>query len=121
MAFTSMTGESGQRRVRAAIGGALWAMLAIALAFAWLGFPYLVNGRRVLGDAGFSIQAERINRSTAMARLLIRPADGRGEADVDALFATAEYLDLMDPQGAARRYEPGRYLVFFVTETTHIE
>ena len=123
MAFATLTGQGGvkPRRLRAVIGSALWTALAVMFALTWLAFPYLVNGRRVLGDAGFSIQAERINRSTAMARLLIRPADGSGEADVDALFATPEYLDLMDPQGAARRYEPGRYLVFFVTETTHVD
>jgi cytochrome c-type biogenesis protein len=108
-------------RLRAVIGGTLWVALAIVLALAWLTFPYLMNGRRLLGDVGFSIQAERMNRSTATARLLLRAADGPGDADIDALFATTEYLDLMDPQGAARKYQPGKYLVFFVTETTHID
>jgi hypothetical protein len=123
MAFASLTiqGEPRHARLRTAIGSAIWAALAVALALAWLAFPYLMNGRRVLGDVGFSIQAERLNRSTATARLLIRSADGPGDADVDALFATPEYLDLMDPQGAARKYEPGRFLVFFVTETTHVD
>jgi cytochrome c-type biogenesis protein len=123
MAFASLTiqGEPRQARLRTAIGSAIWAALAVTLALAWLAFPYLVNGRRVLGDVGFSIQAERLNRSTATARLLIRSADGARDADVDALFATPEYLDLMDPQGAARKYEPGRFLVFFVTETTHVD
>lgn len=123
MAFAAVTaqGERRQERLRAAIVGTAWTALALVLALAWLAFPYLLNGRRVLGDVGFSIQAERMNRSTATARLLIRSADGPGDADVDALFATAEYLDLMDPQGAARRYEPGRHLVFFVTETTHVD
>src|SRR5215467_9564138 len=123
MTFTVLGADVEPRlgRLRAILGGTLWLTLAIALALAWLAFPYLMNGRRVLGDVGFSIQAERMNRSTATARLLLRAADGPGDADVDALFATAEYLDLMDPQGAARRYEPGRYLVFFVTETTHVD
>lgn len=100
---------------------ALWLLLATALALGWLAMPYLLNGHRLLGDVGFSVQAERLGRSSAMARLLVRPADGPGEAEVDALYATAEYLDLVDPTNAARRYEPGRYLVFFVTETTHTE
>jgi len=108
-------------RVRSALLGAFWLVLAVALALAWLAFPYLLNGRRVLGDVGYSIQAERMNRSSATARLLVRPADGPGEADVDALYATTEYLDLIDPSGAARKYQPGRYLVFLVTETTHVE
>src|SRR5216684_9127581 len=103
------------------IAGALWLGLAVALTLAWLAFPYLLNGRRVLGDVGYSIQAERMVRSTATARLLVRPAYGLGEADVDALYATTEYLDLIDPSGAARKYQPGRYLVFLVTETTHVE
>jgi cytochrome c-type biogenesis protein len=123
MAFATLTAQvkPGQRRLHAVIGGTLWMALAVVLALAWLAFPYLMNGRRILGDVGFSIQAERMNRSTAMARLLIRPADGPGDADVDALFATTEYLDLMDPQGAARKYQPGQYLIFFVTETTHVD
>src|SRR5215475_15188543 len=90
--------ERPHRSARSALLGTLWLMLAVALALAWLAFPYLMNGRRVLGDVGFSIQAERMNRSTATARLLLRAADGSGDADVAALFATAEYLDLTDPQ-----------------------
>src|SRR5712671_4024789 len=122
MAITILLADEPQRRRRRAVlGGTLWLTFAIVLALGWLVFPYLMNGRRVLGDAGFSVQAERMNRSTATARLLLRAADGPGDADVDALFATAEYLDLMDPQGAARKYEPGKYLVFFVTETTHVD
>ncbi len=123
MAFTVLQADAMPRpgRLRAVVGGTLWLTLAIVLALAWLAFPYLMNGRRVLGDVGFSVQAERMNRSTATARLLLRAADGPGDADVDALFATAEYLDLIDPQGAARKYDPGKYLVFFVTETTHVD
>ena len=123
MVFTVLQSHIEPRpgRLRAAIVATLWIALAIVLALAWLAFPYLMNGRRLLGDVGFSVQAERMNRSTATARLLARAADGPGDADVDALFATTEYLDLMDPQGAARKYEPGRYLIFFVTETTHVD
>jgi cytochrome c biogenesis protein CcdA len=106
---------------RSAMLGAFWLMLATTLALAWLAFPYLLNGRRVLGDVGYAVQAERMTRSSATARLLVRAADGPGEADVDALYATTEYLDLIDPSGAARKYEPGRYLVFMVTETTHVD
>ena len=113
--------ERPYRRARSALLGTFWLMLAVALALAWLAFPYLLNGRRVLGDVGYSIQAERMNRSSATARLLVRAAYGRGEADVDVLYATTEYLDLVDPSGAARKYQPGRYLVFLVTETTHVD
>ena len=109
------------RRGRSALLGTFWLILAVPLALAWLAFPYLLNGRRVLGDVGYSIQAERMNRSSSTARLLIRAAYGPGEADVDVLYATTEYLDLIDPSGAARKYQPGRYLVFLVTETTHVD
>ena len=107
-------------RTRSTVLGALWLILAGVLALGWLAFPYLLNGRRVLGDAGYSIQAERMNRSSAMAQLLTRPAFGPDEAVVDALYATTEYLDLINPSGATRKYQPGRYLIFMVTETTHV-
>src|SRR5262245_31711230 len=113
--------ERPQWSTRSALLGTFWLMLAVALALAWLAFPYLLNGRRVLGDVGYSIQAERMVRSSATARLLVRAAYGRGEADVDVLYATTEYLDLIDPAGAAGKYQPGRYLVFLVTETTHVD
>src|SRR5262249_7259755 len=113
--------ERPHRSARSALLGTFWLILAVALALAWLAFPYLLNGRRVLGDVGYSIQAERMNRSSATARLLVRAAYGRGEADVDVLYATTEYLDLIDPSGAARKYQPARYLVFLVTETTHVD
>src|SRR3974377_1972097 len=82
---------------RSPIVGTLWILLSIALAFAWLSFPYLLDGRRLLGDVGFSLQAERMTRSAAAARLLIRPADGAGNVDVDVLYASPEYVDLIDP------------------------
>src|SRR5262244_4379471 len=117
MAFVALRTDIGSRweRRRAVIHGTLWVTLAIVLALAWLAFPYLLNGRRLLGDVGYSIQAERMNRSSATARLLVRAAYGRGEADVDVLYATTEYLDLIDPSGAPRKYQPGQYLVFLVT------
>jgi cytochrome c biogenesis protein CcdA len=121
LSLLAAVAERPQWSVRSALLGTFWLMLAVALALAWLAFPYLLNGRRVLGDVGYSIQAERMNRSSATARLLVRAAYGRGEADVDVLYATTEYLDLMDPSGAARKYQPGRYLVFLVTETTHVD
>ncbi len=118
-AFDSETDRRASRWRSGALAG-LWALLAVALALAWLAFPYLLNGRRLLGDIGFSLQAERMSRSAAAARLLIRSADGPGKVDVDVLYAAPEYLDLLDPSGAARKYEPGRYLVFFLTETAHV-
>src|SRR5262249_47973729 len=123
MAITALRAqlEARPRGLHTVVSGALWLALALALALAWLAFPYLMNGRRILGDVGFSVQAERMTRSTATARLLLRAADGPGDADVDALFATAEYLDLMDPQAAARKYEPGKYLVFCVPEPPHVD
>lgn len=121
MTVLPSTGQGVPPGTRSALLGLLWLALAAALALAWLAFPYLLNGRRVLGDVGFSIQAQRMSRSTATARLLLRPAFGAGEADVDVLYATSEYLDLVDPSRAARKYQPGKYLVFLVTETTHVE
>ena len=113
--------SQGHWRTRSAVLGTLWLILAVVLALAWLAFPYLLNGRRILGDVGYSIQAERMNRSGTTAQLLSRRAFGPDESEVDALYATSEYLDLIDPSGAARKYQPGQYLVFLVTETTHID
>ena len=120
MALLNLSPIPVRTRMRRWARGIFWLLLAIGFALSWMLFPYFLNGRQVLGDVGYSIQAERMSRSTATARLLIRNAEGPGDADVDVLYATTEYLTLIDPSGAARKYEPSRYLIFFVTETAHV-
>ena len=69
-------------RTRSAILGTLWLILAVLLALAWLAFSYVLNGRRILGDVGYSIQAERMDRSGATAQLLSRRAFGPDESEI---------------------------------------
>lgn len=124
---------AGGRESGATQGAATWwrrhstlaAILALlisaALSLSWLAFPYLVHGKKVLFQVGSSVkQGQRVKAAT-IGRFLTRVADGPGEAEVEVLYATPKYFEISDRAGVVGKYQPTRYLVFIVTETTHVD
>lgn len=95
-------------------------IVAVAIASAWLAFPYLLEGRGVIADVGSSVQDERRARAISIGQFLTRVADGPGEAEVDVLYATPRYFEASNRSSAVAQYRPDRYLVFVVNESTHI-
>lgn len=95
-------------------------LAATAIALAWLVLPYTVEGRGLLSRTGAAVQDQHQIRMQGIAGLLTRYAEGPGEADVEALFATTRYFELADKARAVREYRPDRYLVFLVNETVHV-
>ncbi|MBT3883777.1 MAG: hypothetical protein HOO19_16070 [Rhodospirillaceae bacterium] len=102
---------------RLAIAVAL--IVTVVIAASWLVFPYFIEGRDLLGEVGSTVKFERLAASDQVARLLTRPAEGPGEADVDVLYATPRYFQVADKGDKVGEYRPDKYLVFVIIETTH--
>ena len=95
--------------------------IAVALSVSWLAFPYLVQGKKVLFQVGSGVkQGQRVKAAT-IGRFLTSVAEGPGEAEVEVLYATPTYFEISDRAGVVGKYQPTRYLVFVVNETTHTE
>lgn len=106
---------------RAGRGLALAASLLIAVVVcsAWLVFPYLVQGKKLLFQVGTEVRREQQVQAISLGQFLTRVADGPGEAEVEVLFATPDYFRVSDRGGVVGTYQPNRFLVFVVTESTH--
>ena len=108
------------RSVRA--GTILALLLAMTvIAGSWLIFPYLVKDQNLLQTVGGDVKQERLRNSITVGQMLTRTTFGVGEAQVDMLYAPPRFFAVTDRADAVRDYRPDQYLVFLVTETTHIE
>ncbi len=109
------------RRVNPWLGGAAGLLVAVLLCSTWLVFPYLVQGKKLLFQVGSDVRSEQRAHAISIGRHLTRIADGPGEAEVEVLYATPTYFEVSDRAGVVGKYQPNRYSVFVVTETTHTE
>ncbi len=96
-------------------------LVAVLLCSAWLLFPYAVQGKKLLFQAGTGVKQEQRTKAVGIGQYLTRVADGPGEAEVEVLYATPTYFEVSDRAGVVGKYQPNRYLVFVVTESTHTE
>ena len=96
-------------------------LLGFVISAGWLVFPYLVKDQNLLGTVGGEVKQAKLIKSISIGKHLSRTSFGRGEAQVDVLYATPKYFSITDRASVVDEYRPDQYLVFFVTETTHIE
>lgn len=96
-------------------------VMAVLVSSAWLVFPYLVQGKKLLSQVGGDVRQERRVKAVSIGQHLTRLAEGPGEAEVEVLYATPKYFEVTDRAGVVGKYQPNRYLVFVVTESTHTE
>ena len=95
--------------------------LTLAIAASWLVFPYFIKGQNLISNVGGSVKQEKLRNAISIGQFLNRTTFGSGEAQVDVLYATPKYFAVTDSAQAVTQYRPDLYLVFLVTETTHIE
>lgn len=102
------------------IGASLLGFVFVAaVAFSWLVFPYFVKGDRVLFETGQQVQVERMGDLRTINNLLTRYIGFPGGIDVTALYASDEYFEFADREGAVEQYRPDTHLVFFINEDVH--
>lgn len=95
--------------------------LTLAIAASWLVFPYFIKGQNLISNVGGSVKQEKLRNAISIGQFLNRTTFGSGEAQVDVLYATPTYFSVTDSAQAVTQYRPDLYLVFLLTETTHIE
>ena len=113
--------DAAKLKLSPILGLGMVVLLGLLISAAWLVFPYLVKGQNLLSDVGGSVKKERLVTAIGYGRVLTKSTYGPGEAQVDALFATTEYFEATNSARVVSQYRPDKNLVFFVTETTHIE
>jgi len=113
-------GDSWRSRHPVAVG-LLTLGIAFLIAASWLVFPYFVKDRDLIAGVGGSVKQEKLRKAISVGLFLNRTTFGTGEAQVDVLYATPTFFELTDRAQAVAQYRPDRYLVFLVTETTHVE
>jgi cytochrome c-type biogenesis protein len=91
------------------------------IAASWLIFPYYIKDHNLIATVGGSVKQEKLRNAISIGQFLNRTTFGSGEAQVDVLYATPKYFTVTDRAQAVTQYRPDLYLVFLVTETTHIE
>ena len=101
--------------------GLLTIAAAFLIAASWLVFPYFVKDRNLIAGVGGDLRQEKLRDAISIGNFLNRTTFGSGEAQVDVLYATPKFFELTDRSQAVAQYRPDRYLVFLVTETTHVE
>jgi len=101
--------------------GLLTLGIAFLIAASWLVFPYFVKDRDLIAGVGGSVRQDKLRKAISIGNFLNRTTFGTGEAQVDVLYATPMFFELTDRAQAVAQYRPDRYLVFIVTETTHVE
>ena len=95
--------------------------LAFVISASWLVFPYAFKGQQLLGNVGGEVKQAKLEQSITIGQFLSRSSFGVGEAQVDVLFATPRYFAITELSRKVEQYRPDQHLVFFVTETTHID
>ena len=95
--------------------------IGFVISASWLIFPYFVKDKDLLGNVGSDVKRAKLQQSITIGQFLTRTSFGSGEAQVDVLFATTKYFEITNRARAVEQYRPDQHLVFFITETTHIE
>jgi len=104
-----------------AVVAALLFTVALLIAASWLVFPYYIKDHNLIANVGGSVKQEKLNNAISIGKFLNRTTFGSGEAQVDILYATPKFFEITDRAQAVTQYRPDLYLVFLITETTHIE
>ena len=80
-------------------GLAVVLLVTLALASAWLVFPYFFEGRNLLQDVGGEVMSARIAEERTTGQAVTRYAFGPGEAETSVLFGTETYFRALLPRG----------------------
>jgi cytochrome c biogenesis protein CcdA len=100
---------------------ALLVTVTLMIAASWLIFPYYIKDQNLIATVGGSVKQEKLRNAISIGQFLNRTSFGSGEAQVDVLYATPKYFAVTDRAQAVTQFRPDLYLVFLITETTHVE
>ncbi len=90
--------------------------IGILISSSWLGFPYLVQGKKILRDVGDNA---RVIKGETVSQYYSRQLFQHANLEISATFATADFFQYVDNTDAVGRLRPDKYFIFFLTESIH--
>ena len=87
----------------------------IAVASSWLIIPYVLDGDDLLVTTSEQARAQWLHNYTALTRILTRTSQLPGDIEVTALYATAEYRELVET-APAEKLRPEGHFIFIIEE-----
>jgi len=90
--------------------------VSLIIASAWLVFPYLIQGKQLLGNVG---DTARLTKAGNVSMYLTRYLVDQPNLELTATFATDEFFQYVDQATTIGNLRPDRNLIFFVSENIH--
>ncbi len=91
-------------------------VFSILIASSWLVFPYFIQGKDLLRDAGSSA---RMTKGGQVSMYLTRILVQHPQLELTATFATDEFFQYVDRATTIGNLRPDKNFIFFVSENIH--
>jgi cytochrome c-type biogenesis protein len=90
--------------------------VTLLISSAWLVFPYLIQGKKLLSDVG---DGARMTKAGHVSMYLTRYLVDHPKLELTATFATDEFFQYVDQATTIGNLRPDRNFIFFVSENIH--
>jgi cytochrome c-type biogenesis protein len=90
--------------------------VGLLIASAWLVFPYLIQGQKLLSNVGDNA---RLTKAGHVSMYLTRHLVDHPDLELTATFATNEFFQYVDRAATIGNLRPDRNFIFFVGENIH--
>ena len=90
--------------------------MSLLISSAWLIFPYLVQGKKLMTDVG---DGARMTKAGHVSMYLTRYLVDNPDLELTATFATDEFFQYVDQASTIGNLRPDRNFIFFVSENIH--
>jgi len=90
--------------------------ITLLISSAWLVFPYLIQGKKLLSDVG---DGARMTKAGHVSMYLTRYLVDHPDLELTATFATDEFFQYVDQAATIGNLRPDRNFIFFVSENIH--
>jgi len=91
-------------------------IVTLLISSAWLVFPYLIQGKKLLTDVG---DGARMTKAGHVSMYLTRYLVDHPDLELTATFATNEFFQYVDRATTIGNLRPDRNFIFFVSENIH--
>ena len=91
-------------------------IVTLLISSAWLVFPYLIQGKKLLSDVG---DGARLTKAGHVSMYLTRYLVDHPELELTATFATDEFFQYVDQATTIGNLRPDKNFIFFVSENIH--
>jgi len=91
-------------------------IVTLLISSAWLVFPYLIQGKKLLSNVG---DGARLTKAGHVSMYLTRYLVDHPDLELTATFATNEFFQYVDQASTVGNLRPDKNFIFFVSENIH--